>query len=247
MVGVSTLLTESGMGSALIQRNDRLEEAAATAFLSTFAAGTCFALFALALSPLVGLYFDSHEIGLLSAALSGVLFVNAATVVADALLRRRFSFVRLVVINPINAAVYGVAGVVTLAMGMGAWGLVIATYATCIARLAALWILNRWLPDLRKASWAMWRELARYARHVVLGEFIRELSVLTNIALVERSLERPSGRIRAGWRLATEAVNPLLRARTFCCPPSRVSHMTLSGFDSRYFGRRDCSLRSSFQ
>ena len=214
------------MGSALIQRNDRLEEAAATAFLSTFAAGLCLALFALALSPLVGLYFDSHEIGLLSAALSGVLLINAATVVPDALLRRRFSFMRLVIINPINAVVYGVAGVVTLAMGMGAWGLVIATYATCIARLAALWILNRWLPDLRKASWAMWRELARYARHVVLGEFIREFSVLTNIALVGRFLGvGPLGAYRAGWRLATEAVNPLVASAYVLLPAfARLAH-----------------------
>ena len=111
------------MSSALIQHNDRLEEAAATAVLSTFFTGAALALIALALSPLVGLYFDTREIGLLAAALSGVLFVNAAGVVPDALMRRRFSFVRRVVVDPISATTYGMVGVESLfTSGMEAWG-----------------------------------------------------------------------------------------------------------------------------
>ena len=122
IVGVSSFLAESGMSSALIQRNDRLEEAAATAVLSTFFTGAALALIALALSPLVGLYFDTREIGLLAAALSGVLFVNAAGVVPDALMRRRFSFVRRVVVDPISATTYGIVGVVTLYVRNGGLG-----------------------------------------------------------------------------------------------------------------------------
>jgi O-antigen/teichoic acid export membrane protein len=226
IVGVSTFFVESGMSSALIQRNDRLEEAAATAVLSTFAAGIGLGLIALALSPVVGLFFDSREVGLLSAALSGVLLVNAATVVPDALLRRRFSFVRRVVVDPVNAAVYGVAGVVALSMGLEAWGLVVATYAAGIVRVSTVWIFTRWLPDLRKASFAMWRELARYARHVALSELLRESGSVANVAILGRFLGiAPLGAFRFGWRMATEAANPLASSAYVLFPAfARIAH-----------------------
>jgi O-antigen/teichoic acid export membrane protein len=226
IVGVSTFLTESGMSAALIQRRDGLEAAAATAVLSTLATGIGLALIALALSPLVGLYFGSGEIGLLSAALSGVLIVNAATVVPDALMRRRFAFVRRVVVDPVNAAVYGISAVVALTLGMGAWGLVIATYVAGVVRVPIVWIFNRWLPDLRMASFAMWRELASYARHVALSELLREISGVANTALLGRFLGiAPLGGYRFGWRMATEAANPLTSSAYMLLPAfARIAH-----------------------
>jgi O-antigen/teichoic acid export membrane protein len=219
IVGVSTFLTESGMSSALIQRNDRLDEAAATAVVSTFATGLGLSLVALALAPLVGLFFHDHEIGLLSAALAGVCLVNSATVVPDALMRRRFAFVRRVVVDPLNAGVYGLVGVVTLSLGMGAWGLVIATYAAGIVRVVSVWVFNRWLPDLRKASLAMWRELARYARHVALGELLREVSEVSNTAIVGRFLGiAPLGAFRFGLRMASEASIPVATSAYMLLP-----------------------------
>src|SRR2546427_6828049 len=47
IVGISAFLAESGMGGALIQRQERLEEAAATATVATFAAGVALSLLAL--------------------------------------------------------------------------------------------------------------------------------------------------------------------------------------------------------
>ena len=141
LVGFSTIFVESGMSAALIQRNDRLDEAAATAVVSTFAAGLGLSALALVLSPVLGLYFGSREIGVIAAALSGLLFLHAASVVPNALLRRRFSVIRFGVIDPINALVYGVVAAVTLAAGWGIWGLVIAAYASALLRASTAWLL----------------------------------------------------------------------------------------------------------
>ena len=141
LIGFSTIFVESGMSAALIQRKDRLEEAAATAVVSTLAAGLGLSALALVLSPVLGLYFGSREVGVIAAALAGLLFIHAASVVPDALLRRRFSIVRFGVIDPINALAYGVTAAVTLAAGLGVWGLVIATYASAILRVSVAWLL----------------------------------------------------------------------------------------------------------
>jgi O-antigen/teichoic acid export membrane protein len=221
LVGVSTLLAESGMGAAIIQRSERLEEAAATAMLSTLAAGVGLSAVALAASPLVGLYFHSREIGLLAAALSGVLFLNAVTVVPDALMRRRFSYVKLMIVDPLNALTYGGAGAVALAVGMGAWGLLVATYAAGVVRVTAVLILGRWVPDFRRASFSMWRELAHYARHVVAGSVVREIGGIATTALLGRFLGvAPLGEYRFGWRMATQAGLPVIAASTHVLLPA---------------------------
>jgi PST family polysaccharide transporter len=206
LVGFSTIFVESGMSAALIQRKDRLDEAAATAVVSTFAAGLGLSALALVLSPVLGLYFGSREIGVIAAGLSGLLFLHAAAVVPNALLRRRFSVIRFGVIDPINALVYGVVAAVTLAAGWGVWGLVIATYASALLRASIAWLLAGWLPDLRAASFAMWRELARYARSIVASEFLNQVSGIANTLLVGRFLGlAPLGGYRFGWRMATQA------------------------------------------
>src|SRR5689334_15720111 len=53
LVGLAGLFTESGMLSALVYRRDRLEEAAATATVSTILGGIAFSLISLALAPVI--------------------------------------------------------------------------------------------------------------------------------------------------------------------------------------------------
>ena len=62
-VGLGMVFAESGMLAAVIQRRDRVEEAANTAFVSTVLGGVALTLLALALAPLIGVVFDSHRIG----------------------------------------------------------------------------------------------------------------------------------------------------------------------------------------
>jgi PST family polysaccharide transporter len=227
LVGVGTFFAESGMSAALIQRQDRLDEAAATAMLATLAAGVALSAIALGASPLVGLYFHSHEIGLLAAALSGVLFLNAVTVVPDALMRRRFSYIRLMVVDPLNALTYGVAGALALAAGMGAWGLVLATYAAGVVRVSAVLTLGRWMPRFGRASFTLWRELAQYARHVVAGELVREAGGIASTALLGRFVGTAAlGEYRFGWRMATQAGLPVVAASAHVLLPAfaRISH-----------------------
>lgn len=227
VVGVTSLFAESGMQSALIQRHDRLEEAAATAVIATFAAGVLLSLVALVSAPLVGLFFHSHTIGLAAALMSGVLFLNAASAVPDALMQRRMSFLRRVIVDPLNMFAYGLAGTITLAYGWGIWGLVIASYVAGLVRVSSAWLLNRWRPDLRLASVEMWRELARFGRHVVASEFLREISTIGNIAILGRALGATAlGQFRFGQRIATQVATPISVASAYVLYPAfaRIAH-----------------------
>jgi PST family polysaccharide transporter len=173
VAGVGTLIGDSGMGAAVIQRQSGGEEVPNTAFLSTLASGVIMTALALGAAPLLGLFFHSHEVELIAAVMSGWLFLRMLSVVPEALLQRRLSFLRRMIIDPIAAVAFLVVALVAGAGGMGAWTLVLATYAGAVVTVVAAWALARWRPRPRLASMQVWRELARFGRPVVAGELIR--------------------------------------------------------------------------
>jgi PST family polysaccharide transporter len=204
VVTVGGFLSESGMLAALVQRSGPMEEAIATATVSTLVGGLLLWLLGLALAPIVGLFFRSAEIGEVSAVLAGILFLHAAAVVPSALLQRRLSLRPLLIAEPLAALVLGLAGGLALTAGLGIWGLTVGAYASAIARTGSIWLLAGWTPRFAGASLAMWRELVRYARHLVASEAIKQSGTMASTAVIGRVLgTAPLGQFRYAWRLAT--------------------------------------------
>src|SRR5581483_3779884 len=135
----SGLFAGASMQSAIIQRPDRIEEAASTAFATNVVGGLLLAGAAAALGPLIGLFFHSGEAGKAASVLAGTIPITALSIVPGGLLQRRISLASALV-QPSASLVYGIAAIVTLATGMGLWGLVLATYAGECARTASLWL-----------------------------------------------------------------------------------------------------------
>jgi PST family polysaccharide transporter len=221
IVGISLLVTESGMMSAVIQRRDRLEEAANTALVSTALAGLLFSLVALAASPLIGMFFDSDRVGHVAAALSGVIFLRTLTTVPDALLQRRFSFFRRVIIEPLGVVAFGVAAVIATSNGLGVWGLVIGQYAFTVNDLILSWVFVRWRPRLRLASFGMWRELVAYGRHILVATTILRVGEQADTIWLGRFLgAAPLGQYRYGYRLSSTPYTALLAGASYVLFPA---------------------------
>ena len=175
LIGIGVLLGGSGMAAAVIHRPDRLEEAAATAVAASSLAGLLLTGLGVATAPLIGLIFDSDTAAAVAAATAGVLFLNSALVIPNALLQRRFSFLRRVVVQPAASLAFGVAAIIATSEGMGVWGLVVAQYAFAVTDFVLSWTLVQWRPQLRLSSVPMWRELIGYGRHVLAGSFVRRI------------------------------------------------------------------------
>jgi len=167
LVQVGLLFTESGMMAALIHREDRIDEAASTAVIATATAGLGFALLAVAAAPALGAIFGSTTVEKIGFATSGLLFVRSLQIVPEALLQRRFSFLRRVIVEPAGAIALGIGAVIACSQGLGPWGLVIGYYCAAVTDVVLSWALVGWRPKLAQASFAMWRELVRYGRFVV--------------------------------------------------------------------------------
>ena len=221
LVGIGTLFAEAGLMSALIQRRDRIEEAASTAVAATLVGGLALSLLALALAPLVGLYFERTRVTQVAAAMSGWLLLQAATVVPDALMQRRFSFVRRLAVEPAGVVAFGITAVVACSHGLGVWGLVLGTYALGVAQVALAWGLVGWRPSARLVSYEMWRELLAFGRHVMSSEFIRRVAAELDAALVGRFIgTAPLGQYRYARRFAIQPLAGVVNIASYVLLPA---------------------------
>lgn len=221
LAGAGMMFAESGMLAAVIQRKDRVEEAASTAVVATVVGGLFFSLIALVLSPVVGLFFQSHEVTLVAAALSGWVFLRSAMIVPGALMQRRFSFLRRVIVEPAGIIAFGVVAVIATANGMGVWGLVLGTYASAAVASVLSWALVRWWPKLRLASFQMWRELAGYGRHVLASEVVRRVGDVVPVALLGRFVGAAAlGQFRYGVRIAMLPQMAVMEAGSYVLFPA---------------------------
>ena len=213
LVTVGALFVESGMTSALVHRRDRIDEAAATAFVSTALGGLGLAVLSAALAPVVGLLFEGEDITELAFAIAGVHILNSLTVVPNALLQRDFAYVRRAFVDPLWMGTYGGVAAVLLWAGWGPWALVTATYAAALVRAIVVWSLLRRRLPLRSASFALWRELAAYGRHVLAGEFLRHAGVIAHTAGIGRFLGTTDlGQFNFGNQIANQSGSPIVTA-----------------------------------
>lgn len=194
---------EGGLRSGLIQRDTDVADAAETVFRVTLLAGIVMSIGALAAAPVIGAIFDSTTAGLVAAATSGVLLVYSVANVPEAMLQREFSVKRRLIVGPAVAVSYATVAVSTAALGWGVWSMVAGTYVSYITLVVSVWTITSWRPGRGRASFALWRELARYGAPLVLGMIGSRVQAATEAVVVGRGLSASDlGFFRYGQRIA---------------------------------------------
>lgn len=221
-------ITESGMHSAVVHRQDRVEEAKSTAFAATFVVGLLLSLSGLAISPLIGLIFDSGRVTELAAVASGLIFINTLAVVPNAILQRRFSPVRPIVIDPLEVVAFGAVSIVLAVEGLGPWALLIGQYAAIATSTTLAWVFAGWRPRVQLMSMELWRELVSYGRHILVSTVIAKLGgQATDTVIVGKALGPASlGQFRYAFRVASLPFFVLLAGAGYVIFPAlaRINH-----------------------
>jgi O-antigen/teichoic acid export membrane protein len=226
IVGFGLMFADSGTTAALIKRDDRIDEAASTAFYAQAVSGVLLSLLSLAVSPLIGLYFHDHLAFEITAALSGFLFLRALTIVPDALLQRRLSFARRVIVDPLGSVAFAAVAIAVCVAGAGVWGLVIGTYASEVVEVAAAWLLCGFRPRRAHASMELWREIAAFARPLVFSEVLRRIASNIDVLMLGPFASTATlGQYRTGVRYAAQPSTAFVTGGSYVLLPilSRVA------------------------
>ncbi|MBT0566284.1 oligosaccharide flippase family protein [Williamsia sp. CHRR-6] len=202
---------EGGLRAGLVQREHDVADTAETVFWATLFGGVISSLGALAAAPVIGMLFNSTTAGLIAAASSGSLLLFSLTNVPESMLQREFSVKRRLIVGPTVSVAYAGTAVTLAALGCGVWSLVIGSYASFLAWVISVWAITDWRPGRGRASYRLWRELARYGLPLVLGAIGARLQNAAETLIVGRGLTSAAlGNFRYGQRISQIPVRAII-------------------------------------
>lgn len=164
-VNFLSLFQNPGISQELVQRSDRLEAAADTAFTLSLIIGAGLAVIAVALAPLLSAFYGIRLVGLVAGALGARLLINSASIVPGSMVLKRFQYrdqFAALVLSQIGYAAFTIG--LGLAKG-GIWSLVAGHLVMAALSTALLWrAWGRW-PRL-SLDRDIVREIWGYGKHL---------------------------------------------------------------------------------
>ena len=158
---LSHILSNIGIGSALVQRRDNAPGHLSTAFVVSMAVGCAFGIGAYASSPWVAGLFRMPGLEPVLRTLAPAFPIGALGLVASCLLQRQLRFDTIAAVELAAYAVgYGIVGITLAWLGYGVWSLVFAELAKTSFKTAAF-LAKVPFPGVR-FSLQCFRELFRF-------------------------------------------------------------------------------------
>jgi PST family polysaccharide transporter len=110
-----------------------------------------------------------------------------------------------VIVDPLGVLAWAAASIALAANGAGVWSLVAGSYASMLVQVVAAWWFVHFVPRWRLASFAMWRELASFARSVIFAEILRRVATQMDALMLGKFQgTAPLGQYRNGLRLVSQ-------------------------------------------
>jgi O-antigen/teichoic acid export membrane protein len=163
---LAQVITDAGVGSALVQRPELSEEDVATAFWMSAGIGLAMTIVGVGLSWPVARLYGQPEVQALLAGLSPAFLFTSLGIVQGALLTRELQFRKLEV-RTVAATLAGASVAMTLAvLGGGSWALVAQGLTVTSVSTILLWRSSEWRPQ-RLFSTVSLRELSPFAGHIL--------------------------------------------------------------------------------
>jgi O-antigen/teichoic acid export membrane protein len=146
LTGVLNLFRDFGLSTATVQRVSVTEEQISTLFWINVLVGVILGLLAVAMAPVVVVFYhEPHLLGVTAVLAAGFLF-NAAGVQHSAILQRQMRFTALATIDIISLVVSSAVGIGMAVGGYGYWALVIMTVTLPLVATVCLWRTTAWIP-----------------------------------------------------------------------------------------------------
>lgn len=178
---IADAVSQSGMGTALIQREGVTLSDYSTAFwLSLTIALTMYAI-VFAVAPLVEAFYSMEGLAAPLRTISLMFILNSVNSIQRSYLQKRMDFKRLCQANVLALALSGALGVAAAFVGLGIWALVVQYVSQAMLACVALLLFSSWRPSFEFDVHAA-RELFSYGWKIcatsILGTVYTSVSEL---------------------------------------------------------------------
>ena len=145
---ISNILIESGLGQALIQKQDRSDIDRSTVFYFNLSiAFTCYLILFFA-APLIADFYEMSILTPILRVLGINLIINSLATVQRADLQSSLQFKRIAIVNISAVVISGSVGIILAYSGLGVWALVFQQMSSALISSIVFWIVGRWRPSL---------------------------------------------------------------------------------------------------
>jgi len=149
VTAVCTTLVNGGFTTALIRKKDATDDDYNTAFIVNLGMSALLYVIIYFSSPFIADFFNREELVSLTRVSSLGLIIGALSLVQKARLTKRIDFKSQTKITLTASIISGIIGIVMALLNFGVWALVAQTLSSQILRTVFLWIINKWIPQLR--------------------------------------------------------------------------------------------------
>lgn len=182
-IALSSVFIDSGMGSGLIQQQNRTDEDFSTVFVYNFAVSSFFYLVLFFSAPFIASFYEQPLLTPLTRILGINLIINSLAIVQRSRLTIAIDFKAFAIVNVIGVIIGGASGIIAATKGLGVWALVIQTLIGSSANVASLWYLSHWKPSL-KFSTKSFKSLFGYGSKLLIsGLYAQTLQNVYNITI----------------------------------------------------------------
>jgi PST family polysaccharide transporter len=188
VIALSGIVSQLGMGPALVQRAELERRHIDTAFSASVALDTVLGAAIWLGAPVVSRFFRVEDVQPVLRALAWVFPLHGLATVAESLMKRELRFRSLANLDVISyGAGYGVVGITLALLGRGVWALVAAHIAQNVIKTA---ILLFWQPPRlrRSPEWRAFRDLMYFGGGFTVGKIANQLAAQGDYLVVGRFL-----------------------------------------------------------
>ena len=144
IIGLGYLITEAGIGAALIRANSISENTIRVAFTWLAIVGTCSSLLVFACAEWISAFFDNQRMALVIKEMAPTLLVQSLGAVSLALLRRDLDYRTIQAIQVFSYLIgFSIVGICAALVGLKEHSLVLAWNTQCLIGSVALYAKTR--------------------------------------------------------------------------------------------------------
>ena len=150
VIGLFDLMSELGLGLTVVQSRTLDKRQIDQIFWLAVVAGLGLTIVCYVAAPAIGWVFRKHQVVALIQALSGVMLVNALSMVPYKLLQRDLRFGQKATIDAGARITSGCVSLALLWLGFGAWALIYGYFANSLAKFVLSYTIHGYRPAFQR-------------------------------------------------------------------------------------------------
>jgi len=168
---ISKVLTESGLGGALIRKTETTEEDYSTVFIFNLVISIVLMLLLIIFSEQIAIFYKDPQLKYILIASSSVLLINAFQITQNVKLIRDLKFKKKARYEIISIFIASTLGITLAVYGAGVWAIVVMQVTTALTLTLLLWVFEGTLKKIT-FSRSSFRSLYKFGFNTTLASVI---------------------------------------------------------------------------